>query len=231
MRPTSARAISTKSTATSSTPRRREQASRCSQCGVPFCQTHCPLHNNIPDWLRMTAEGRLEEAYELPPGHQRHARDLRPHLPAGPAVRRQLRHRAVGPRHRDHRRRRALPDRQGLGDGLGPAARRRRATATSRWGSSAPGPRAWPPPSGCASRATRSPSTTATTARRPADLRHPRLQAGEGRGGAPHAAAWPRAGSSSCWTSRSAATPPSTELRGKHDSSPDRHRRLRGARR
>ncbi len=42
-----------------------EQASRCSQCGVPFCQTHCPLHNNIPDWLRMTANGRLREAYEL----------------------------------------------------------------------------------------------------------------------------------------------------------------------
>nr|WP_206295685.1 NAD(P)-dependent oxidoreductase [Pseudohalocynthiibacter aestuariivivens] len=43
----------------------REQASRCSQCGVPYCQTHCPLHNNIPDWLRLTAEGRLQEAYEL----------------------------------------------------------------------------------------------------------------------------------------------------------------------
>jgi len=42
-----------------------EQASRCSQCGVPFCQVHCPLGNNIPDWLRATAEGRLEEAYEL----------------------------------------------------------------------------------------------------------------------------------------------------------------------
>jgi glutamate synthase (NADPH/NADH) small chain len=42
-----------------------EQASRCSQCGVPFCQTHCPLHNNIPDWLRMTAQGRLQEAYAL----------------------------------------------------------------------------------------------------------------------------------------------------------------------
>ena len=42
-----------------------QQASRCSQCGVPFCQTHCPLHNNIPDWLRMTAEGRIREAYEL----------------------------------------------------------------------------------------------------------------------------------------------------------------------
>jgi len=42
-----------------------EQAARCSQCGVPFCQVHCPLHNNIPDWLKLTAEGRLEEAYEL----------------------------------------------------------------------------------------------------------------------------------------------------------------------
>jgi glutamate synthase (NADPH/NADH) small chain len=42
-----------------------EQAGRCSQCGVPYCQTHCPLHNNIPDWLRMTAEGRMQEAYEL----------------------------------------------------------------------------------------------------------------------------------------------------------------------
>lgn len=41
------------------------QASRCSQCGVPFCQVHCPLHNNIPDWLRLTAEGRLEEAFEI----------------------------------------------------------------------------------------------------------------------------------------------------------------------
>ena len=43
----------------------REQASRCSQCGVPYCQSHCPLHNNIPDWLHLTAEGRLQEAYEL----------------------------------------------------------------------------------------------------------------------------------------------------------------------
>ncbi|HMB14019.1 MAG TPA: NAD(P)-binding protein, partial [Roseovarius sp.] len=43
----------------------KEQAGRCSQCGVPYCQTHCPLHNNIPDWLRLTAEGRLKEAYEI----------------------------------------------------------------------------------------------------------------------------------------------------------------------
>lgn len=43
----------------------REQASRCSQCGVPFCQQHCPLGNNIPDWLMFTADGRLEEAYQI----------------------------------------------------------------------------------------------------------------------------------------------------------------------
>ena len=43
----------------------KEQASRCSQCGVPFCQNHCPLENFIPDWLRLTAEGRTREAWEL----------------------------------------------------------------------------------------------------------------------------------------------------------------------
>jgi len=42
-----------------------EQSGRCSQCGVPYCQSHCPLHNNIPDWLRLTASNRLEEAYEV----------------------------------------------------------------------------------------------------------------------------------------------------------------------
>ncbi len=42
-----------------------EQSSRCSQCGIPFCQVHCPLQNNIPDWLQLTAENRLEEAYEI----------------------------------------------------------------------------------------------------------------------------------------------------------------------
>ena len=42
-----------------------EQSARCSQCGIPFCQVHCPLQNNIPDWLKLTAEERLEEAYEI----------------------------------------------------------------------------------------------------------------------------------------------------------------------
>jgi len=47
------------------TAKANEQSSRCSQCGVPFCQTHCPLQNNIPDWLMLTATGRLQEAYEV----------------------------------------------------------------------------------------------------------------------------------------------------------------------
>ena len=47
------------------TDKAKEQSSRCSQCGIPFCQIHCPLSNNIPDWLKLTAEGRLKEAYEI----------------------------------------------------------------------------------------------------------------------------------------------------------------------
>ncbi|NQY82591.1 MAG: NAD(P)-dependent oxidoreductase [Alphaproteobacteria bacterium] len=42
-----------------------KQAGRCSQCGVPFCQVGCPLQNNIPDWLKLAAEDRMEEAYQL----------------------------------------------------------------------------------------------------------------------------------------------------------------------
>jgi glutamate synthase (NADPH/NADH) small chain len=47
------------------TTKAKAQSSRCSQCGIPFCSIHCPLSNDIPDWLKLTAEGRLEEAYEI----------------------------------------------------------------------------------------------------------------------------------------------------------------------
>ena len=46
-----------------SAERAAAQAARCSQCGVPFCSYQCPLGNDIPDWLRLAAEDRLEEAY------------------------------------------------------------------------------------------------------------------------------------------------------------------------
>jgi glutamate synthase (NADPH/NADH) small chain len=41
------------------------QASRCEQCGIPFCQIHCPVSNNIPDWLMLATSNRLDEAYAL----------------------------------------------------------------------------------------------------------------------------------------------------------------------
>lgn len=46
-------------------PDAADQSSRCEQCGIPFCQVHCPVQNNIPDWLKLVAEGRLEEAYAV----------------------------------------------------------------------------------------------------------------------------------------------------------------------
>jgi len=42
-----------------------EQSSRCEQCGIPFCSLHCPLGNNIPDWLMLVAQGRMDEAYAV----------------------------------------------------------------------------------------------------------------------------------------------------------------------
>lgn len=41
------------------------QADRCLGCGNPYCQNKCPLHNNIPNWLRLANEGRIIEAVEL----------------------------------------------------------------------------------------------------------------------------------------------------------------------
>ncbi|WP_142850557.1 NAD(P)-dependent oxidoreductase [Telmatospirillum sp. J64-1] len=45
-----------------------DQASRCEQCGIPFCQVHCPVQHNIPDWLMLTANGRMDEAYAIASG-------------------------------------------------------------------------------------------------------------------------------------------------------------------
>lgn len=43
----------------------QSQADRCLACGNPYCQNKCPLHNNIPNWLRLANEGRIIEAAEL----------------------------------------------------------------------------------------------------------------------------------------------------------------------
>ena len=41
------------------------QAGRCLECGNPYCEWKCPVHNYIPDWLKLVEEGRIIEAAEL----------------------------------------------------------------------------------------------------------------------------------------------------------------------
>ena len=41
------------------------QAHRCIECGNPYCEWKCPVHNYIPNWLKLIAEGNLMEAVEL----------------------------------------------------------------------------------------------------------------------------------------------------------------------
>ncbi|HTD30655.1 MAG TPA: FAD-dependent oxidoreductase [Steroidobacteraceae bacterium] len=42
-----------------------QQAGRCIACGNPFCEWKCPVHNYIPNWLKLIEEGNLFEAAEL----------------------------------------------------------------------------------------------------------------------------------------------------------------------
>ena len=42
-----------------------DQSARCINCGNPYCEWECPVHNFIPDWLRLIKQGRLFEAAEL----------------------------------------------------------------------------------------------------------------------------------------------------------------------
>ena len=42
-----------------------EQADRCLHCGIPYCEWKCPVHNYIPNWLKLVTEGNLAEAAEL----------------------------------------------------------------------------------------------------------------------------------------------------------------------
>src|ERR1700757_748961 len=46
-------------------PTAAQQAGRCLACGNPFCEWKCPVHNYIPNWLKLIEEGRLLEAAEL----------------------------------------------------------------------------------------------------------------------------------------------------------------------
>jgi len=67
-----------------------DQASRCEQCGIPFCQVHCPVQNNIPDWLKLTPKAGLKKLMQCrrPPTTCPKSADA---FAARPSVRRQLR--------------------------------------------------------------------------------------------------------------------------------------------
>ncbi|MTI14132.1 FAD-dependent oxidoreductase [Sansalvadorimonas verongulae] len=43
----------------------KQQAHRCLECGNPYCEWKCPVHNYIPNWLKLVSEGQLFEAAEL----------------------------------------------------------------------------------------------------------------------------------------------------------------------
>ena len=42
-----------------------DQAERCIECGNPYCEWKCPVHNYIPNWLKLVAAGNLLEAVEM----------------------------------------------------------------------------------------------------------------------------------------------------------------------
>ena len=42
-----------------------EQSDRCLECGNPYCEWKCPVHNYIPNWLKLISEGNIEQAAEL----------------------------------------------------------------------------------------------------------------------------------------------------------------------
>ncbi len=126
------------------------QASRCSQCGVPFCQVHCPLQQQHPGLAEADRRGPARGSLRDRRGDQHLPRDLRPRLPAGPAVRRQLRHRE-GLRHRSPsaRSRSTSPTPPGRKAGSSRPSRVRERAAVGRHHRCRPG-RAWRRPSGCA---------------------------------------------------------------------------------
>ena len=48
----------------------REQATRCMDCGIPFCHDGCPLGNRIPDWNDLVRTGNWDAAVRVAARHQ-----------------------------------------------------------------------------------------------------------------------------------------------------------------
>ncbi len=57
------------------------QTHRCLGCGNPYCEWKCPVHNYIPNWLKLVAEGRLFQAAQVVPSDQYFTGSLWPCCP------------------------------------------------------------------------------------------------------------------------------------------------------
>ena len=137
----------------------REQASRCMDCGVPFCNNACPLGNLIPDWNDLARVGDWKGAIDQLHATNNFPEFTGPDLPGAVRVGLRARHRR---RPGDDQADRVLDDQQRLRGGLGRprAAGDPHRQATSRW--SAPAPPEWPRRPSSTRSATRSPSTSGT---------------------------------------------------------------------
>ena len=157
-----------------------KQGARCMDCGIPFCQSGCPVNNIIPDWndlvyrqaLAATRSTSLHSTNNFPEFTGR----VCP-APCEAACTLNINDDPVGIKSIEH-----CDHRQGLGGGLGraAAARARRPASASR--SSAPGP----PGLACAQQLARAGHDVVAVReerphRRAAALRHPRFQDGEAR--------------------------------------------------
>ncbi len=113
-----------------------EEAQRCLDCAKPGCLAGCPVRIDIPSFVKLVEKGRIRRGRGEDPGGQQPAGHLRPRLPAGIAVRRELPPEEGLGRRRGHRQPRALRLRRRAPQGRrrcpqappadGPQGRRRR---------------------------------------------------------------------------------------------------------
>ncbi len=156
----------------------RDQAARCMDCGIPYCHTGCPVNNQIPDWNDLVYQRRLGRSRAQPALDQQFPRSA----PAASARRRarpparSTSTTTRSPSRRSNARSSTAPSQK-----AGSSRNRLRTRPARRSPSSAPARPASP-----ARSSSRAPATTCMSiektrqARRPAALRHPRLQDGEG---------------------------------------------------
>ena len=114
-----ARRISTRFIASTPIRRQRNRPGGAASAACPIARRHCPLHNNIPDWLRLTAEGRLQEAYEISQATNTFPEICGRICPQDRLCEGNCVIETVGPWHGHHRVGREIHHRHGLGRGLG----------------------------------------------------------------------------------------------------------------